>query len=212
MRPAGAQSLIIGAALLLAPWFCGAYETDQFTNRLTPLADSTELLDARVNRTIEEIARDWKGPRNDWKFVTAIYNPDNDKIGNDLYRGLGDGTFERVTDSAGVDQGFWGWGACAGDFDNDGWQDIFHVNGWHDAGQWGDDPSRFFHSNGDGTFTERSEEVGLIETDQGRGVVCFDADRDGDLDIFVSNHSEFGGLPRVSAPRDGPGRAALKSI
>ncbi len=43
-------------------------------------------------------------------------------------------------------------------------------------------------SNGDGTFVERSSELGLNDTKQGRGVVCFDADRDGDIDIFISNN------------------------
>jgi hypothetical protein len=61
-------------ALLLAPRPGGAYETDQFTDRLTPLADSTELLNAPVNQAIEDAVAYWKGPRDDWKVVTAIYN------------------------------------------------------------------------------------------------------------------------------------------
>ena len=65
---------MLTAALLLAPQLCGAYETDQFTNRLAPLADATELLDEQVNLAIEDAVTDWKGPRNDWKVVTAIYN------------------------------------------------------------------------------------------------------------------------------------------
>jgi hypothetical protein len=61
-------------ALLLAPRPGGAYETDQFTDRLTPLADSTELLNAPVNQAIEDAVAYWKGQRDDWKVVTAIYN------------------------------------------------------------------------------------------------------------------------------------------
>jgi len=68
------QCVLLTATLLLAPRLCGAYETDQFTNRLAPLADSTALLDEQVNQSIEEAVVDWKGPRNDWKVVTAIYN------------------------------------------------------------------------------------------------------------------------------------------
>ena len=71
MKAAGSHLLIL--ALLLAPSFVGAYETDQFTRRLTPLADSTELLDWRVNQTIEDLVREWNGPRNDWKAVNYIY-------------------------------------------------------------------------------------------------------------------------------------------
>ena len=60
--------------LCLAPQFCGAYETDQFSNRLKPIEDSTELLDGRVNLSIEEAIADWKGPRKDKKIVNAIYH------------------------------------------------------------------------------------------------------------------------------------------
>jgi hypothetical protein len=65
---------LLSLALFAAPQFCGAYETDQFSNRLEPIEDSTELLDGRVNLSIQTAAADWKGPRNDWKFVTAIYH------------------------------------------------------------------------------------------------------------------------------------------
>ncbi|WP_263078366.1 FG-GAP-like repeat-containing protein [Endozoicomonas sp. Mp262] len=80
----------------------------------------------------------------DW-FVTSIYYPpmknvepdsedyDSFANGNRLYRNDGFGedkvTFSDVTDIAGVRKGGWGWGACAADFDNDGWLDIFHTNG-----------------------------------------------------------------------------------
>jgi len=58
----------------MAPQLCGAYETDQFTGRLTPIADSTEVMNEQVNLAIAEAIDNWKGPRNDWKVVTAIYN------------------------------------------------------------------------------------------------------------------------------------------
>lgn len=62
------------AALCLAPLCAGAYETDQFSHRLQPLEDCTELLDSRVNRSIESAIRDWRGPRNERKIVEAIYH------------------------------------------------------------------------------------------------------------------------------------------
>jgi len=71
---AGSQRILLTVSLMLAPLVCSAYETDQFTNRLTPLADSTELLDARVNQTIEDLVSGWRGPRKDWKAVNFIYN------------------------------------------------------------------------------------------------------------------------------------------
>jgi hypothetical protein len=60
--------------VLLTPAPAGAYETDQFSHRLTPIADSTALLDGKVNETIRDIAANWRGPRNDWKFVDAVFH------------------------------------------------------------------------------------------------------------------------------------------
>ena len=73
------QSRLLNSALLsliiaALPQICSAYETDQFSNRLDPIKDSTALLDDRVNLSISDTVSNWKGPRNDWKFVTAIYN------------------------------------------------------------------------------------------------------------------------------------------
>ena len=65
---------LLSLALFVAPQFCSAYETDQFSNRLEPIKDSTELLDGRVNLSISTTVADWKGPRDDWKFVMAIYH------------------------------------------------------------------------------------------------------------------------------------------
>ncbi len=133
----------------------------------------------------------------DW-FVSSIWDPAGETIeswgvtGNRLYRGNGDGTFTDVTEAAGVREGYWGWGATFADFDNDGHLDLFHTNGW--GSQPGPptqdffaDPARLFVSNGDGTFSERSAALGVVDTGQGRGVVAFDQERDGDLDLLVTN-------------------------
>lgn len=64
--------LLIIAALCL-PLLTHAYETDQFSHRLQPLEDSTELLDGRVNESIANAIRHWRGPRNDRRVVNAIY-------------------------------------------------------------------------------------------------------------------------------------------
>jgi len=128
----------------------------------------------------------------DW-FVTAIYEDPSQPdahIGNRLYRNLGDGTFEDVSEQAGIVDGGWGWGGCMEDFDNDGDLDIFHVNGFDAASaqEFLFDQVRYFESQGDGTFIEAATEAGLLSAGQGRGVACFDSDRDGDLDIFISNN------------------------
>jgi hypothetical protein len=109
--------------------------------------------------------------------------------GNRLYRNTGNGTFQNVTASAGVANGGWGWGTSFQDFNNDGFLDIFLANGYVGS-QWAADSSRLWVSNANGTFTERSVSLGLIDTKKGRGVACFDFDRDGDLDIFTSNNGQ----------------------
>ncbi|MGD2129943.1 MAG: hypothetical protein PVJ33_06210 [Lysobacterales bacterium] len=65
---------LLTALVLLAPAIAGAYETDQFTGRLEPIADSTEVLDQRVNQSIDKAIADWHGPRDDWKVVQAIFH------------------------------------------------------------------------------------------------------------------------------------------
>lgn len=63
----------MAVGLMLAPLCGSAYETDQFSNRLNPIKDSTEILDERVNQSIAAAITDWKGPRADRKVVDAIY-------------------------------------------------------------------------------------------------------------------------------------------
>ncbi|MDG2306658.1 MAG: CRTAC1 family protein [Candidatus Binatia bacterium] len=137
----------------------------------------------------------------DW-LVTSIWDPNQTSegnwgiSGNRLYRNLGNGVFEDRTTAAGVREGYWGWGACAQDLDQDGHMDVFHTNGFGEgaAGEFVADPSRLFHAQGNGTFSETSAALGIVDTGQGRGVLCFDHDGDGDLDVFVANN---GGAPTL---------------
>jgi hypothetical protein len=68
------QSALLSLALLALALPAVAYETDQFSNRMQSLDDSTEVLNQRVNQTIEEIVVEWKGPRDDRKFVNRIFH------------------------------------------------------------------------------------------------------------------------------------------
>ena len=145
----------------------------------------------------------------DW-FVTSIWNPVEGKgyvggeSGNRLYNNNGSGTFSDVTEIAGVREGYWGWGACFADFNNDGWLDLFHTNGMtvgldivEDVlKQFSKDPSRLFINNKEGGFIERSEEYGLSHVGQGRGISCFDYDHDGDVDILIANNGAAPNLYR----------------
>ncbi len=150
----------------------------------------------------------------DW-FVSSVWDPNGvaegtwGTIGNRLYRN-DNGRFTDVTDKAGVAKGFWGWGSCFADFNNDSQPDLFQVNGFylhpamakHLGGasvfmklkramhEFERTPSRLYISSGDGTFQERSENWGVTDTKSGRAALCFDYDRDGDVDILVSNHQD----------------------
>ena len=139
----------------------------------------------------------------DW-FVTAIASPETSNVsefsGNALYNNDGTGVFSDVTDDAGVREGGWAWASCFADFNNDGMLDIFHVNGWT-----GDDfpeiPPKLFIADGSGSFDEIALASDITSDRQGRGVVCADFDRDGDLDIFLFNNGGFAELyENVSDP------------
>ncbi|MDG2307862.1 MAG: FG-GAP-like repeat-containing protein [Candidatus Binatia bacterium] len=129
----------------------------------------------------------------DW-FVTSIHNTLTGKSGNRLYRNISGAStaFEEVSAAAGVRVGHWGWGATCQDMNLDGWPDLLHVNGWfgtvpHNV-QYETDPALLYVSNGDGTFTDEAATRNIDDTGRGLGVVAFDYDRDGDLDVFIANN------------------------
>ena len=73
----------------------------------------------------------------DW-FVTSIYSLDaggGSYFGNQHYENVGGGFWENATDGSGTENGHWGWGACAADFDQDGFIDLMMVNGWAEVGK-----------------------------------------------------------------------------
>lgn len=101
-----------------------------------------------------------------------------------LFRNNRDGTFTDVTQKAGLTHTGWGQGCCVGDYDNDGFEDLF-------VSYWG--RNVLYHNNGDGTFTDVSQQAGVRGfTDRWGAGCCFlDFDRDGHLDLFVSNYVQF---------------------
>ena len=131
----------------------------------------------------------------DW-FVTSIWAPASDTAiagsGNRLYQNDGEGGLVDVSDAANVRIGYWGWAACAADFNNDGWLDIYHVNGFALEGRseysaFATDPSVLFLGQSDGRFVEVAASAGVADTGQGRGLACLDYDSDGDVDVLISN-------------------------
>ncbi|MCA9691592.1 MAG: CRTAC1 family protein [Myxococcales bacterium] len=123
----------------------------------------------------------------DW-FVTSISGVSG-KTGNHLYRYEGARSFSDASDDAGVREGFWGWGAAFLDHDNDRDLDLVMTNGWNATLNL-QDPMRFWENDGAGVMTEVSAALGVTDVRQGRGLVTFDYDEDGDLDVFVVNLAE----------------------
>ncbi|QUL38176.1 CRTAC1 family protein [Erythrobacter sp. JK5] len=124
----------------------------------------------------------------DW-FVSSIN-------GNRLYRNLGGASFRREA-ASGVEPGGWGWGSCFADFNADGWLDIYQTNGWEagkdpSASLYVDDTSRLWMSRGDGTFVDAAAASNMLDTDQGRGIVCDDFDNDGDVDVLLLTAEPIG--------------------
>ncbi len=134
-------------------------------------------------------------------LVNGALLPGEKQIGpaptSHLYRNNHDGTFTDVTAKAGLEQTGWGQGACVGDYDNDGFDDLFVT-------AYGS--NHLFHNDGHGRFADVSEQAGVAGTGRewGTGCAFVDYDRDGKLDVAVANYVHFD-LAQVPEPGKGPG-------
>lgn len=128
-----------------------------------------------------------------------------------LFHNNHDGTFTDVAAQAGVTNDRWGEGAVVGDYDNDGWPDIYVTN----FGK-----NRLYHNNGNGTFTDVAEKAGVALGNWSTGATFGDYDGDGRLDLFVpgyvhydiahptnSGWCQFRGVKTMCGPRGLPGEA-----
>jgi hypothetical protein len=114
---------------------------------------------------------------------------------NHLYRNNHDGTFSDVTAKAGLAATGWGQGVCVGDYDNDGWEDLYIT-------YYG--KNRLYHNHG-GVFSEVAEKAGVAGSGKAWGTGCafVDYDRDGRLDLVVANYVDFD-LATAPAPGERP--------
>jgi enediyne biosynthesis protein E4 len=110
-----------------------------------------------------------------------FFKPDP-PLRNALYKNNRDGTFTDVTEKAGVAGGGYGQGLAVGDYDGDGFADIYLT-------QYG--RSILYHNNGDGTFTDVTEKAGVAAPGWSSSAVWFDYDNDGRLDLFVGRFVDF---------------------
>ncbi len=110
-----------------------------------------------------------------------FYTPPT-KLRNALYRNNRDGTFTDVTEKAGVAAGGYGMGVAVGDYNGDGYPDLYVT-------QYG--RSILYRNNGDGTFTDVTEKAGVAAPGWASSAVWFDYDNDGRLDLFVSQFVDF---------------------
>jgi len=125
---------------------------------------------------------------NDGKMDVLIVNGstlDNYKKGGDrmvaLYKNNG-GTFVDVTSQASLLKKGWGMGVCAGDYNNDGYEDLYIT-------AYG--PSVLFRNNGDGTFSDVTASAGVSNTRWSTNCAFGDYDRDGNVDLYVANYMTF---------------------
>jgi len=208
--------LACGCSLFSCAPVC-AQETKAATPPTAPIANFTDVAE-KSGLTAQEIF----GGIDTKKYIiettgtgVAIFDYDNDgwpdiflvngtrlegfpagkSPSNRLYHNNHDGTFTDVTAKAGLTATGWGQGVCVGDYDNDGWEDLYVT-------YYG--RNRLYH-NDHGVFTEVSEKAGIAGSGKAWGTGCafVDYDRDGHLDLVVANYVDFD-LASAPAPGERP--------
>jgi enediyne biosynthesis protein E4 len=209
------RAALVVAVCLLAPVIYSASSSRQGSNSAKPIAFFTDEV-AKAGLTMKNVF----GGVDTKKYIiettgtgVAIFDYDNDGWPdifvvngttldaspsasgptNHLYRNNHDGTFTDVTEKAGLHHTGWGQGVCVGDYDNDGYEDLYVTYYGKNV---------LYHNNGDGTFSDVSAKAGVDGTGKvwGSGCAFVDYDRDGKLDLMVATYVDF---DVGSAPKPG---------
>jgi enediyne biosynthesis protein E4 len=121
------------------------------------------------------------GPSDFWKPTKPVRNA--------LYKNNRDGTFTDVTEKAGIAGAYFGMGVAVGDYDNDGWPDLF-VTAYGQC--------VLYKNNHNGTFTDVTEHAGVATPGWTTSAVWFDYDNDGKLDLFVCSFVDYSGVRKLA--------------
>ena len=217
-QPAQGMGVNVGSSLVT-----GARRTAGITDPKAPAV----FEDVTARTPLAQFRHNSGNPRKDYIVETtsggvAVFDYDNDGLADiyllngstmaaergkekapraALYRNLGGWKFEDVTEKAGVANERWGMGVSVGDYDNDGFSDMY-------VGNFG--VSRLYRNNGNGTFTDVAPKLGVARKGWSTGASFGDYDRDGRLDLFVPGYVtlDLNDLPPSPADAAKPGQIA----
>lgn len=194
--------------LLLSFGFSGSPMTDELRVKFTDITAASGIAFKHLSSPEKKyIVESMSGgvalldfDRDGWQDIYFVNSPtvataaDPASALSELWRNNGDGTFTNVTARAGVGQVGWGMGVCIGDYDNDGWEDLYVTC-------WGN--NHLFRNKGDGTFADVTSRAGVNDSRWSTGAAFADYDNDGWLDLFVANYID---LSLDKLPEFGKGR------
>lgn len=190
------SQMIGGAFLLSRPWLLASPQTLQFPFEEITSEKSGVRWVHTSGKSPQKYLPESSGPgcafldydNDGWMDIYLVnsgpcdfYKPPT-PLRNALYRNNRDGTFTDITEKAGVTGGGYGQGIAVGDYDGDGFPDIYVT-------QYG--KNILYHNNGDGTFTDVTDNAGVAAPGWSSSAVWFDYDNDGRLDLFVGRFVDF---------------------
>ena len=148
-----------------------------FRNNGNGTFQSVDLASVGISASIEGIGT-WGDCDNDGDLDLFIAQGNSKP--DILYQNQNDGTFVDVSVAAGISDTSSGYGPAWGDYDNDGYLDIYVPNS-------GTENDILYHNNGDGTFTNANATAHVVDNEDGRSAAWGDLDNDGHLDLYVTN-------------------------